>query len=126
MLFESFIVKAHDVLKDPRYLDVALSAGECVWKYGMLLKGPGICHGFAGNGYSLLALFKATGDARWLFRAYQFAIAMFRDDVVKECRTPDHPYSLYEGLAGTVCFLLDLRLRPCASAFPLFEVGGLS
>lgn len=29
---------------------------------------------------------------------------------------------LEEGLAGTLCFLMDLRLRPKAAAFPLFEL----
>merc|ERR1712224_1065043 len=98
---------AHEVLGEPRWLQVAVEAGETVWRYGLLKKGPGICHGMAGNGYALLALYRATGDTRWLCRAQHFAATMFRPEVERECRTPDHPFSLFEGLAGTACFLMD-------------------
>jgi hypothetical protein len=32
-----------------------------------------LCHGTAGNGYALLALWQRTGDRRWLDRARSFA-----------------------------------------------------
>ena len=38
-------------------------------------------------------------------------------------RAPDSPYSLYEGLAGTVCYLADL-LEPTEAEFPFFDVFG--
>jgi hypothetical protein len=31
-----------------------------VWQQGLLKKGPGLCHGVAGNAYALLRLWKAT------------------------------------------------------------------
>uniref|UniRef100_A0A4W5P520 Glutathione S-transferase LANCL1 n=1 Tax=Hucho hucho TaxID=62062 RepID=A0A4W5P520_9TELE len=37
------------------------------------------------------------------------------------CRTPDTPFSLFEGMAGTIYFLADL-LQPLKSKFPAFEV----
>ena len=37
-------------------------------------RGPGICHGTAGNGYALLQAFERTGDERWLERARRFAV----------------------------------------------------
>jgi lanthionine synthetase-like protein len=37
-------------------------------------RGPGICHGTAGNGYVLLKTFARTGDERWLERARRFAV----------------------------------------------------
>jgi hypothetical protein len=36
----------------------------------------------------------------------------------REARTPDSPYSLFEGLAGTVCFFIDL-LEPLNAEYPL-------
>ena len=38
-------------------------AGELVWKYGLLKKGPGICHGIAGNGYTFLSLRRGSRRA---------------------------------------------------------------
>ncbi|CAJ1410888.1 unnamed protein product [Effrenium voratum] len=114
--------KAYEVLREKQWLDLAQEAGELVWKYGLLKKGPGICHGIAGNGYTFLSLYRLTGDAHWLARAYHFAEQMATRQVKEQSRKPDTPYSLYEGLAGTVCFLMDLRLRPKEAAFPLFEL----
>eukprot|EP00435_Cladocopium_sp_Y103_P073870 s443_g45.t1 len=114
--------KAYEVLKEDQWLAMAKDAGEVVWKYGLLKKGPGICHGIAGNGYSFLTLYRVTEDVKWLGRAHHFARQMFSEEVQKQSRTPDNPFSLFEGLAGTLCFLMDLRLRPKAAAFPLFEL----
>ena len=33
-----------------RYLKAALDAGEVVYRYGVLKKGFGLCHGVSGNG----------------------------------------------------------------------------
>ena len=46
---------------------------------------------------------------------------MFTDEFVDGARTPDRPYSLYEGWAGTVCYLTDL-LRPYEAHFPFMDV----
>ncbi|CAF5021924.1 unnamed protein product, partial [Rotaria sp. Silwood1] len=35
-------------------------------------------------------------------------------------RTRDHPYSLFEGLAGTIYFMADI-LNPTYARFPAFE-----
>lgn len=37
------------------------------------------------------------------------------------CRTPDTPFSLFEGMAGTIYFLADL-LVPTKARFPAFEL----
>lgn len=42
------------------YLHAAQRAAELVWQQGMLKKGPGLCHGVAGNAYALLRLWKTT------------------------------------------------------------------
>jgi len=112
--------KAYLVFKDDRYLQACLIAGELTWHQGLLRKGPGICHGVAGSGYVFLLLYRLTGDQRHLHRALQFAEFMQSSEFTK-AKTPDSPYSLYEGLAGTVCFLTDL-MQPDRAEFPFFDV----
>ena len=51
-----------------------LRGGELTWKAGPLTKGPGLCHGTAGNGTALLELHRRTGDSQWLERARAFAM----------------------------------------------------
>lgn len=40
----------------------ALVAGEGIWERGLLKKGPGICHGVAGNAYAFLLLHQLQPD----------------------------------------------------------------
>lgn len=81
----------------------------------------GICHGVAGSGYVFLLLYRLTGDQKYLHRAHAFADFSFSPEFSQEARTPDSPYSLYEGLAGTVCYLVDM-LKPDQAVFPFFDV----
>jgi hypothetical protein len=50
------------------------AGGALTWQAGPLRKGPGLCHGTAGNGYAFLKLWQRTGDDRWLDRARAFAM----------------------------------------------------
>lgn len=60
--------------RDPQ-LDALLAAGaELTWEAGPLVKGPGLCHGTAGNGLALLSLYRRTGCSDWLDRARAFAV----------------------------------------------------
>jgi hypothetical protein len=59
---------------DESFTDLLLEGGELIWQAGPLAKGPGLCHGTAGNGLAFLALFERTGDERWLERARRFAV----------------------------------------------------
>jgi len=103
----------------PHYLTTAAELGDVVWRRGLLTKGVGLCHGISGNGYALLALYRATGRAQWLHRAQQFLL--FALDNLSELRgVPDHPHSLFEGLMGLVCFGVDV-LHPDGSFFPGYE-----
>ena len=66
--------------------DLLMGAGELIWQTGPLRKGPGLCHGTAGNGFAFLKLFRRTGEQRWLDRARRFAmhaIEQHRRDTVK-------------------------------------------
>ncbi|MEN8181204.1 MAG: LanC-like protein [Myxococcota bacterium] len=113
--------RAFEVFGDEAYLGVAQRAAEHVWRYGLLRKGNGICHGIAGNGYAFLALYRATGCRRDLDRALHFARHTWSERVIRQQRTPDRPWSLYEGALGTLCFYQDC-LDPKRARFPGFEV----
>ncbi|XP_046846106.1 lanC-like protein 2 [Xenia sp. Carnegie-2017] len=115
------MLKAFQVFEEKRYLDAAISCGEVVWKRGLLKKGYGICHGVSGNAYTFLALYKHTENELYLHRALKFAEWTFSYGE-HDCRTPDAPFSLFEGLAGTIYFWSDL-LDTKKSRFPAFELG---
>lgn len=76
---------------------------------------------FVGSGYVFLLLYRLTKEDRYLYRAQKFSDFMQTEEFEREARTPDSPFSLYEGLAGTVCFYSDL-LNPSMAAFPFFDV----
>ncbi|XP_008186949.1 lanC-like protein 3 homolog isoform X2 [Acyrthosiphon pisum] len=115
------LAKAYLVFKEPSYLECCLKCGDLVWTKGLLKKGPGLCHGIAGNGYVFLLLYRLTGDKKHLNRAVQFGKFIFTDECIQGSRRPDNLYSLYEGLAGTVCYLSDLT-QPEKASFPFLDV----
>lgn len=115
------MAKAYIVFKEEKYLEACIKAGEVVWQKGLLLKGPGICHGIAGNGYVFMLLHRLTHNDKYLYRAKMFADFMTTEQFQKDARLPDNPESLYEGTAGTVCFLSDL-LVPDKAEFPFQDV----
>ncbi|XP_076286080.1 glutathione S-transferase LANCL1 [Lasioglossum baleicum] len=111
---------AYEIYKDEKYLDIALQCGEVIWKRGLLKKGYGICHGVAGNAYTFLCLFQQTKDAKHLYRACKFA-EWCMDYGSHRTMSPDRPFSLFEGLAGTIYFLLDMQ-SPLSAKFPAYTV----
>lgn len=113
--------KAYRLFKEDKYLTACRKAANLIWQEGLLRKGPGICHGVAGNGYAFLILYRLTGEEQYLHRAYQFAKFLTTDEFKRSAREPDRPNSLYEGIGGTVCFLIDL-LRPEMAAFPFMDI----
>lgn len=115
------MAKAYKTFGDQKYLDSCLKCGDLIWSKGLLRKGPGICHGIAGNGYVHLLLHRLTGDPKHLYRAMKFAEFLETETFTDEARKPDRPYSLFEGIAGTVCFLVDL-LQPDKAEFPFMNV----
>lgn len=118
--FVHMLGKAYLVFGDQKFLDAALKCGEITWEKGLLTKGPGICHGIAGSGYVFLTLYRLTKDKKHLHRAVQFYHFLY-SEAFKDARTPDNPYSLFEGVAGAACFNTDL-LKPMESSFPLFDI----
>ncbi len=75
-------LEAYQSFKNQDYLDAALKSGKNVWRKGLIKKGYGLCHGICGNAYSLMALYKATGDNTWRDRAQMFLL-WTNDDAVK-------------------------------------------
>jgi hypothetical protein len=95
-----------------RRLDpLLLAAGELVWEAGPVRGSVGLCHGTAGNGWSLLKLHRRTRNAKWLARARRFAMHAV------EQRTGER--GLWSGDLG-----LALYLRACVAAddrWPLID-----
>jgi len=113
--------RAYEVFGDASYLEAARWAAEHVWRYGLLRKGNGLCHGVAGNAYAFLTLYRATSEERQLHRALHFARFTLSDRPRRHPQVPNRPGSLYEGQMGTLCFQLDC-LDPERARFPAFEV----
>jgi hypothetical protein len=59
---------------DAELAELLLAGGELTWQAGPLRKGPGLCHGTAGNGFTFLKLFELTQNDTWLDRARRFAM----------------------------------------------------
>jgi len=116
------LIRAHLLWgdKETLYLPSLVRAANLTWKRGLLRKGPGLCHGVAGSGYVFLVMYRLTKNPLYLHRAVKFAEFLFCD-TFRQARIPDSPLSLYEGWAGTICFLIDL-LHPEEAAFPFSEV----
>ena len=60
--------------RSPELDGLLLAAGQAIWQAGPLAKGPGLCHGTAGNAAALLALYRRSGDTLWLNRARALAM----------------------------------------------------
>ena len=114
-------LKAYQIFQSQEYLEIAIKSGEVIWQRGLLKKGYGLCHGIAGNAYGFLALYQTTNDIRHLRRAKGFCQFIF-DYGNHDCRNPDRPYSLFEGMSGTVYFLDDMEKGTKEAKFPGFYV----
>jgi hypothetical protein len=110
-------LKAFIVFENSKYLTDACNAGDVIWERGLLKKGIGLCHGICGNGYAFLSLYKYTQDIKWYNRAIQFGSYSIH---CKPTSVPDNPHSLFEGMAGAVCYHAHL-LTPQNANFPAFE-----
>jgi hypothetical protein len=89
--------------------DLLLAGAETTWRNGPLEKGPGLCHGTAGNGYALLKTYAVTGDEIWLERARSFAAAAL-DQLQQR-------YSLFTGDVGAALFA-----QACIDVDPRFPI----
>eukprot|EP00731_Ephydatia_muelleri_P022805 Em0015g388a len=139
---------AYRVFGDRKYLDAAVDCGEVVWDRGLLRKGYGLCHGVAGNAHTFLQLFRLTTRPEYLNRTVKVCKCVWQmcegveiggmqqqelscstqfaewclSSSERKCRIPDHPYSLFEGLAGTTLFYIDMVHHPSNTFYPAFEL----
>ena len=98
------VITSLAALDDRRLDDVLLEAGELVWRAGPLAKGPGLCHGTAGNGFAFLKLHQRTRDDRWLDAARRFAMHAIRQSDVAAAAHGARRWSLWTGDAGVALF----------------------
>ena len=91
--------------RDQALTGLLAAGGELTWRAGPLVKGPGLCHGTAGNGYAFLKLFERTGLELWLDRARAFA--MHAIEQVERMRSTygRGRYTLWTGDLGTALYL---------------------
>jgi Lanthionine synthetase C-like protein len=105
------------------YLDEELlhAGANLTWRAGALgmEKGPGLCHGTAGNGYAFLKLFERTGDEIWLERARRFAVhALAQVDRARASRGRGR-YALWTGDVGVALYAADCL--DGRSAYPVVD-----
>ncbi len=86
-------------------IELAAAGGELTWQAGPLHKGPGLCHGTAGNGYAFLRLYALTGDPRWLRRARSFAMHAAEQVTAQRTLTGRGRYTLWTGDLGVALYL---------------------
>lgn len=104
---------AHAMTGQPRWLDLAVKAGQHAARHPGLC--ADLCCGLAGRGYALLALYRHTGDSRWLHDARTLAdrAATVHDQAFQR------PVSLLRGRLGVALLCADLQ-RPEQAAMPFF------
>jgi eukaryotic-like serine/threonine-protein kinase len=104
---------AHAMLGDERFAKLAQQAA---WNaYESPPAGGGLCCGFAGRAYSLLCLYRHTGEARWLSRARLLADRAATSIQAATLRRD----SLYKGDVGVALLAAELD-APERACMPLF------
>ena len=96
------------MLGDLLDLEVAIAGGELTWRAGPLAKGPGLCHGTAGNAYAFLVLHRRTGDEIWLDRARAFGMHAIGRVERERAAVGRGRYALFTGDLGVALFLRHL------------------
>jgi lantibiotic modifying enzyme len=120
-----FFAKAHEVLGEQHYLQIAKAAGETTFARGDVRHNPSQCHGLAGNAELFVELYRLTHEPRWLARAHDFA----QRCLAYRTATPDGDTwqadepgfsspDFMSGAAGTGHFFLRL-LSPDSLRMPL-------
>jgi len=85
--------------------ELMVGGGELTWAAGPLVKGAGLCHGTAGNGYAFLKLHTLTGDELWLDRARAFGMHAVGQVERARAEHGQGRYSLFTGDVGVALYL---------------------
>lgn len=94
-------------LDNPGFGTLLAAGGELTWRAGPPRKGPGLCHGTAGNGYAFLALHRRLGDELWLDRARRFAMHALAQVEARRERDGHGRHSLWTGDIGAALFAMQ-------------------
>jgi hypothetical protein len=98
---------------------LAIGGGELTWQAGPLCKGPGLCHGTAGNGFAFLKLHDRTGDPRWLDRARCFAMHAIEQVRRQRAALGRGRYTLWTGDIGVALYVQ--ACLDASAAFPTID-----
>lgn len=104
---------AHDLLRNDAYLRLAELAAWNTWEEPVAT--GDLCCGSAGRAYSLLNLYRHTGEREWLGRAKMLANHAATTLESSLCR-----HALWKGDLGIAVLIADLE-SPETAAMPLFE-----
>jgi hypothetical protein len=85
--------------------DLLVGGAELTWRAGPLAKGPGLCHGTAGNGYAFLRSYRVTDEQVWLDRARRFAMHALEQVDRARAEYGRGRYALYTGDVGAALFV---------------------
>ena len=105
---------AYDIYRDERFLITARESADYCLHEKMHSHGH-ICCGAAGAAYALLALDRIDPGQSWRQHAFRYAETAYEGIAVARWRL-----SLYNGLAGVICLMLDMD-DPDHAAQPLIE-----
>lgn len=109
---------AHQALQDPRWLKLAVAAGQNAWEGPW---GAGhLCCGRAGAAYAMLNLDRLTGDDVWRERARRLLSEAAQVSLRPEL---PHPASLYKGELGPAVLAAQWS-RLDQARMPFFESEG--
>lgn len=96
-------------------------AGELTWRAGPLVKGPGLCHGTAGNALALMKLGQRFGDTLWWERGRAMAWHAAEQVAAARAKHGHGRPSLWTGDLGVACVLwAGLNSRPLLPVFDVF------
>ena len=100
--------------------ELMLGGAELTWRAGPLAKGPGLCHGTAGNGYAFLRAHELTGDDVWLERARRFAVHALEQVERTRAEVGRGRFTLFTGDVGAALFAR--ACRDVDARFPTMDV----
>jgi serine/threonine-protein kinase len=113
---------AAQACRDARFVELAQGAAWNAWEDDNE-HALDLCCGLSGRAYSLLALYRHTGDADWLRRARILAASASALDVAPGDVLRDGGTSLYKGRLGAALLSAEIE-RPESARMPLFESEG--
>ncbi|KAL4444850.1 hypothetical protein ABPG74_016058 [Tetrahymena malaccensis] len=126
------LILASQLFGAQNLLESAKRAGEDIWKFGILKKGYGICHGISGNAYAFIPLYNITKDLKWIYYCLTFIQVKKNKQIMNIINrfdlqdrfivgVSDFPFSYMMGLAGDISLIIDC-LQPETSFFLGFEL----